>query len=199
MARDDDFYIPEGESRTRRPAVAAREEEDVDNELDSRVVDLDTDEESSFLRAQKRIPVRRGALPKKTANRLKQVSIALLFLGAIAAALGAAYFYGTGSWRFRIDSSDNIEVAGTQNVTHGQVMEIVGGDIGRNIFFVPLSDRNKQLEEIPWLGSATVMPLLPNHLRIEIPERTPIGFVRIRSNLSPLNPRASALPLPPLS
>ncbi|HTD22982.1 MAG TPA: FtsQ-type POTRA domain-containing protein [Terriglobales bacterium] len=199
MSRDDDFYIPERESRTRRPAVAAQAEEDVDNELDSRVVDLDTDEESSFLRAQKRIPVRRGALPKKTANRLKQVSIALLLLGVVAAALATAYFYGTGSWRFRIDSSDNIEVAGTQNVTHGQVMEIVGGDIGRNIFFVPLADRKKQLEEIPWVESATVMRLLPNHLRIEIHERTPIGFVRIGSKVSLIDASGVVLELPPHS
>src|SRR5215471_8733850 len=155
MPRDDDFYIPERESRSRRPAVAAREEENVDNELDSRVVNLENDEESAFLRGQKRIPVRRSALPKKTANRLKQVSIGLLIASSLAGAFSAAYYYGTGSGRFRLDSSDNIEVTATQNVTHDQVMEIfyTGGDIGRNIFFVPLPERKQQLEEIPWVES----------------------------------------------
>jgi len=199
MPRDDDFYIPERESRTRRPAVAAREEEDVDSELDSRVVDLENDEESAFLRGQKRIPVRRGALPRKTASRLKQASIGLLIAGSLGAALATAYFYGTGSWRFRVDSSDNIEVTGTQNVSHGQVMEIMGGDIGRNIFFIPLADRKKQLEEIPWVESATVMRLLPNRLKIELHERTPVAFVRIGSKVSLMDSSGVVLELPPHS
>jgi len=197
MPRDDEFYIPERESRTRRPAVAAREEEDVDGELDSRVVDLDNDEESPFLRAQKRIPVRRGALPKKTANRLKQVSIGLLLAASLGAALAIAYFYGTGSWRFRIDSGENVEVTGTQNVSHSQVMEIMGGDIGRNIFFVSLPERKKQLEEIPWVESATVMRLLPNHLQVELHERTPVAFVRIGSKVSLIDANGVVLELPP--
>jgi cell division protein FtsQ len=199
MPRDDEFYIPERESKSRRPAVAAREEEDVDNELDSRVVDLDGDEESAFLRGQRRIPVRRGALPKKTANRLRQVSIGLLIAGSIAGVVSTAYFYGTGSWRFRIDSSDNIEVTGTQNVTHNQVLEIMGGDIGRNIFFIPLSERKQQLEEIPWVESATVMRLLPNHLRVDLHERTPVAFVRMGSKVSLIDANGVMLELPPRS
>jgi hypothetical protein len=46
------------------------------------------------------------------------------------------YQYGKHSWRFRIDSSDQIEVAGAEHVAHAQIMEVMGGDIGRNIFFV---------------------------------------------------------------
>jgi len=47
-------------------AEAAREEMD-----DARLVDLDVDEESPFLRGQKRVSARRSTLPKKTANRLR--------------------------------------------------------------------------------------------------------------------------------
>ncbi|MGB9284412.1 MAG: hypothetical protein WCB59_10380, partial [Candidatus Sulfotelmatobacter sp.] len=46
-------------------AEGAREEMD-----DARLVDLDGDEESPFLRGQKRVSARRSSLPKKTANRL---------------------------------------------------------------------------------------------------------------------------------
>jgi cell division protein FtsQ len=201
MPRDDDFYIPERESRSRRPAVAAREEEGVDNELDSRVVDLDHDQESAFLRGQKRIPVRRGALPKKAANRLKQVSIGIAIVASLAGMFSIAYFYGTGSWRFRLDSSDNIEVTGTQTVSHAQVIEIFrqAGDIGRNIFYVPLLERKQQLEEIPWVESATVMRLLPNRLRVDVHERTPVAFVRIGSKVSLIDANGVGLELPPRS
>ncbi|MGA2355267.1 MAG: FtsQ-type POTRA domain-containing protein, partial [Terriglobales bacterium] len=94
------------------------------------------------------------------------------------------YRYGKHSWRFRIDSSDQIEVAGAEHVTHVQIMEVMGGDIGRNIFFVPLAQRKLQLEQIPWVESASVMRFVPNRLRIEIHERTPVAFARIGSHVS---------------
>ena len=52
------------------------------------------------------------------------------------------------------------------NVTRAQVLEVMGGDIGRNIFFVPLAQRQEQLEQIPWVESASVMRFVPNRLRV---------------------------------
>ena len=54
---------------------------------DSRLLDLETEQESPFLRGQKRISVRRGSLPKQTANRLKWVALALVAF----AILGSVY------------------------------------------------------------------------------------------------------------
>jgi cell division protein FtsQ len=151
---------------------------------DSRLLDLEADQESPFLRGQKRVSVRRGSLPKQTANRLKWVALAVFvfaILGAIAASL---YSYGKHSWRFRIDSSDQIEISGAQHVTKAQIMEVMGGDIGRNIFFIPLAQRKLQLEQIPWVESASVMRFVPNRLGVEIHERTPVAFARIGSRIS---------------
>src|SRR5438128_3809418 len=146
---------------------------------DARLLDLDAEQESPFLRGQKRVSVRRGSLPKKTVTRLTWTLIVLvvMFLGSVAVA--AVYHYGERSWRFRVESSDSIEITGLQNVTRSQVMEVIGGDIGRNIFFVPMAQRKKQLEQIPWVESASVMRFVPNRLRIEVQERTPIAFARI--------------------
>src|SRR6266550_7031123 len=72
---------------------------------DARLVDLDVNEESPFLRGQKRVSARRGSLPKKTANRLMWGCIAVFFLGIAAVASIAVYNYGERSWRFRIESS----------------------------------------------------------------------------------------------
>ena len=47
------------------------------------------------------------------------------------------------------ESSDDIEMAGLSNVTRAQVMEVMGGDIGRNVFFIPLDERQKQLRADP--------------------------------------------------
>ena len=160
------------------PDEPAREELD-----DARLLDLDAEKESPFLRAQKRVSVRRSPLPKKTATRL--LWAALIFIAAAVAFAGAVSFYqyGEHSWRFRLDSSDDIEMGGLSNVNRSQVMEVMGGDIGRNVFFIPLDKRQKQLEQIPWVESASVMRFAPNRIRIQIHERTPVAFARVGSKV----------------
>src|SRR5277367_5855430 len=65
-----------GSARGGSRADAGREELD-----DARLVDLDVDEESPFLRGQKRVSARRSALPRKTASRLlwAAATVAILF------------------------------------------------------------------------------------------------------------------------
>ncbi len=172
-------------------AAPAREHFD-----DSRVVDLEAEQESPFLRGQKRVSVRRGSLPKKTATGLKWAALALVVLGILGAFGAGLYRYGKHSWRFRIDSSDQIEVANAQHVTRAQIMDVMGGDIGRNIFFVPLAQRQQQLEQVPWVESASVMRFVPNRLRIEIHERTPVAFARIGSHISLIDAGGNLMELP---
>src|SRR5437667_10900333 len=75
---------------------------------DARLRDLYAEEESPFLRGQKRVSVRRGSLPKKTAARLTWavLGIAVVFLSGIAVA--SRYHYGAGSWRSRVASSADL-------------------------------------------------------------------------------------------
>jgi cell division protein FtsQ len=170
------LYPLPGDSQHRAP-----ERESFD---DARLVDLEAEQESPFLRGQKRVSVRRGSLPQKTANWLKRVALALVAFAILGAAGLGLYRYGERSWRFRVDSSDQIEVAGAEHVAHAHIMEVMGEDIGRNIFFVPLAQRKLQLEQIPWVESASVMRFVPNRLRIEIHERTPVAFARVGSHIS---------------
>ncbi len=151
---------------------------------DARLVDLDVDEESPFLRGQKRVSARRSSLPKKTANRLIWISLAAAVVCFATVAASGFYRYGERSWRFRVDSSDNIEIRGTQNVTKGQIMEVMGADMGRNVFFIPLAQQKAQLEQIPWVESASVMRFVPNRLKVEIHERTPVAFARVGPRIS---------------
>ncbi len=169
----------------------AREELD-----DARLVDLDVDEESPFLRAQKRVPARRGSLPRKTAHRLLWGFAALTVLCLLAVGAGALYHYGEHSWRFRIGSSDDIEVTGMENVTQAQIMEVMGADIGRNIFFIPLSQQKAQLEQIPWVETASVMRFVPNQLKVEIHERTPVAFARVGPRIFLIDAGGTLMELP---
>ena len=172
----------------------AREREPFD---DARLVDLEAEQESPFLRGQKRVSVRRGSLPKKTANRLMWVALTLVVVAILGAAGLGLYSYGERSWRFRVDSSDQIEVTGAEHVAHAHIMEVMGEDIGRNIFFVPLAQRKLQLEQIPWVESASVMRFVPNRLRIEIHERTPVAFARVGSHISLIDAGGTLMELGP--
>jgi cell division protein FtsQ len=178
-------------------AAHSREDEAREDIDDARLLDLDADEESPFLRGQKRVSARRSTLPKKTANGLLWAAVAA---GVICVAgLGAAwlYHYGEHSWRFRVESSDNIEVTGMQNVSKSQIMEVMGSDIGRNIFFIPLAQQKAQLEQIPWVESASVMRFVPNRLKVEIHERTPVAFARVGPRMSLIDAGGTLMELTP--
>jgi cell division protein FtsQ len=172
----EELYPARAESARAGVRDSGNPEPEID---DARLVDLDVNEESPFLRGQKRVSARRSSLPKKTANRLLWAVVAALVV--CVAGLGAAwlYNYGEHSWRFRVESSDNIEVTGMQNATKAQIMEVMGADIGRNIFFIPLGQQKAQLEQIPWVEAASVMRFVPNRLKVEIHERTPVAFARV--------------------
>src|SRR5260370_11992677 len=147
-------------------------------------ISLEGDEEVQFLRTQKRVPVRRGPITKKTANQLK-TTVMLAVLVALFGCLGwAAHAYGTQTSRFRIESSDSIAIAGVHNASRAQVMDVVGSDLGRNVFLVPLQERKQKFEQIPWVESATVMRLLPNRIAVSLIEPAPVAFILIASKTS---------------
>jgi cell division protein FtsQ len=183
----EELYPPSHESAHRVPDEAPD---------DQRLLDLDVEQESPFLRGQKRISVRRGSLPKKAATGLTWGILALAVVLVCGAVVAALYHYGEHSWRFRVESSDDIEVAGLQNVTRYQIMEVMGGDIGRNIFFVPLTERKQALEKIAWVESASVMRFVPNRLKIEIHERTPVAFARVGSKILLIDSVGTLMDLP---
>ena len=196
MARDDARFIAARVAPARVDLTRDEPSSPQKFEADLSPIDLEAEEEPKFLRTQKRVPVRRGALPKKAASRLKIVLALCAILAFMGTAYGVAYGYSTHSWRFRLQSSDNISLEGLRNVSRGQVMDVFGADVGRNVFFIPLEDRRKQLEEIPWVESAEVIRLLPDRLAVYIHERTPVAFVQIGSRIGLIDARGVLMDLP---
>jgi cell division protein FtsQ len=183
MARKNSTTTPEEDLEAAANDSAVRSRGYDESPLDARMLDLDDEAESPFLRGQKRVPVRRGAIPRKAASRIRIAFILILVVASIALIGITLHQYATNSWRFRIDTSDNIQIFGTGNVSRAQVLDVMASDIDRNVFFVPLDQRKKQLEQIAWVQSALVMRLLPNRLQIAIRERTPVAFVEINSHV----------------
>lgn len=194
MARDD-AQLRQVELPTRVDVVSSRDDE-LASEFSASSSLAEPNSEPQFRRAERRVSVRKGPLPKKTAGRVRMALVAMAALAMAAAAYGGIYRYGTRNWRFRIDSSDDIAVRGLDKVTRQQVMDVLGADIGRNVFFIPLEQRRKQLEEIPWIQSADVMRLLPNRIAVTIHERTPIAFAQIGNRVQLIDANGVLMEMP---
>jgi cell division protein FtsQ len=191
---------PKSSSRTRSSAdrsAIAMDDDDSELLINREDLDLDLDgEEAQFLRTNRRVPVRRNAIPKRAASQLKIAGVIAAVVVACGGLSAWAYGYGMTSWRFRIQSSDAVEISGVKNASRAHVMEVAGADIGRNVFFVPLDERKKQLEQIPWVQEATVMRLLPNRIAVSIHERTPVAFAQIGSRISLIDANGVVMGLP---
>ena len=99
--------------------------------------------------------------------------------------------------RFRIDTAASIQTVGNSQLTRDDLLSVFGADIGRNVFFIPLSTRRAELERIPWVEHATVMRILPNQLRVAVRERTPIAFVRVGDQVKLVDAAGVILDMPP--
>ncbi|MGH9512385.1 MAG: cell division protein FtsQ/DivIB [Terriglobales bacterium] len=197
ISQDELYPPPDWRDEERADPYRDRDKDRDEQGLDdARLLDLDAEQESPFLRGQRRVSVRRGTLPKKTVTGLAWTALAACVAFFCMVGVAALYHYGEHSWRFRVESSDDIDVTGIHNVLRSQVMEIMGGDIGRNIFFIPLTRRKAQLEQIPWVRSASVMRFAPNRIAIRIVERTPVAFARIGSKVFLIDEAGTPMDLP---
>ncbi len=192
------FRRGRAQEQRRARTSGIRNEDDSELLINPEDLDLESldDEEARFLRTEKRVPVRRNSIPKKTASQLKIAGVIAAAVITVGGLSSWAYSYGIHSWRFRIESSDSVEISGVHNASRAQVMEVAAADIGRNIFFVPLEERKRQLEQIPWVEQASVMRLLPNHIAVTIQERVPVAFAQIGPRVSLIDAKGVVMGMP---
>jgi len=192
-AEDEAVSRPGGPLSFRRPAAdPVRPRREV---VDDYTDDADTE---AFLRASGRNRrVRRGIIPK-TRNGwiIAGVSIGLS-LAAVAAGCYATLHYMTTNDTFRITSSQQMELDGNSHLSRAQMLSVFGEDVDRNIFHVPLQERRAQLEQMPWVEHATVMRLLPNHLRVHVTERVPVAYLRQGGDIGLIDANGVILDIPP--
>lgn len=135
-------------------------------------------EEPAFTRRKGGVRLRFRTLPKSWWGRSALIGGGLLVLGVAAVAVAEVRHFMTHDPRFVLASSSAIQLEGNHHLTREQAMSVFGADIERNIFRMPLSQRKADLERLPWVEHATVMRLLPNRIRVNVTERTPVAFVR---------------------
>jgi cell division protein FtsQ len=115
---------------------------------------------------------------RSTGGRIVLGTLAVVLVGAVGVGFVVARTYVLHDPRFVVASSDDIQIGGNAHLSRAQVLSVFGGDLERNIFRVSLAERRADLERLPWVEHATVMRLLPDRIRVQIKERTPVAFVR---------------------
>jgi cell division protein FtsQ len=138
----------------------------------------------------------RTAIPRGLAGRIIVGSAALFVLGVALVSVVGLRKYLLHDDRFEVATSSEIEIQGNEHLTRAQILSVFGADLERNIFKVPLAERRSDLERLPWVAHATVMRLLPNHLRIAVTERVPVAFVRQGTELGLVDANGVLLDMP---
>ena len=154
------------------------------------------DDEPRYLRRQKPVEIRR----KKFSGRSWPFYRRVLFIGvmgvaSVSAAWAAGRFLLYGQ-QMLLTEPDQIEVNGNHIVSRETVLQQFVHDRGRSVLRVPLDARRSALEEISWIESATVQRILPNRLRVNLTERTPIAFLRNGTELALIDARGVILDRP---
>ena len=153
-------------------------------DADSYRPELIAEDEPRYLRRQKPVEIRR----KKFSGRGWPFYRRVLVLSVVGVAGMTVAFYGMQfllySPSMLLLKPDQIEVSGNHIVGREAVLQQFVHDRNRSVLQIPLDTRRTQLEQIPWVESASVQRILPNRLRVELTERTPVAFLRNGNELA---------------
>jgi cell division protein FtsQ len=145
---------------------------------DSYRADTVHEDEPRYLRRQKPVEIRRKKFGGKSASFYRRAFVfGVVATGLItAAALASDFLYH--SPQVALLKPEQIELTGNHVVSRDAVLQQFVRDRGRSVLSIPLDTRRSALEEISWVDTANVQRILPNRIRVEITERTPIAFLR---------------------
>ncbi len=185
--------------RSRQPEPTSRR--DFGDDFASTLPDTSGDDDTASRRRKPgyrlRLSGRALQVPKTLWGRIFSAIAFLIFLAAVTAILLSVRSFFLHDPRFTVPASSAIQTTGNTHLGRAQLLSVFGEDVERNIFNIPLAQRRTELQSLPWVQHATVMRLLPNHIRISIVERTPIAFTRQGNQIGLVDASGVLLDMPP--
>ena len=142
------------------------------------------DEEPKYLRRQKPLEIKRRKFGRKAWMTYLRVSLWILAGLAVACMAYVAENFLLHAPAMALLRPDQIHIAGNRYVPPANVLGIFAADRNHSVLLIPLAQRRRQLESLPWVEQAAVRRALPNRIEVEITERTPIAFLRDGSEMN---------------
>jgi cell division protein FtsQ len=146
--------------------------------------ELLADEEPRYLRRQKPLEIRRKKFGGRTWPFYRRVLVLTVAGATIATGLTLTVRFLMYSPQVLLLKPDQIELTGNHIVGREAVLQPFVRDRNRSVLRIPLDARRAQLEQLPWVESASVQRILPNRIRVELTERTPVAFLRNGNELA---------------
>lgn len=122
--------------------------------------------------------------PTRRRPRWRRLAGPALKYGLLALlALYAAYRGGGAVIQARMLLIDRIVIRGTDRLSSGAVLAMLGGLRGENIVSTDLSIWRRRLLASPWVRDAALRRALPSTVEVLVSERQPIGIARLVGEL----------------
>jgi cell division protein FtsQ len=141
-------------------------------------------DEPRYLRRQKPVEIRRKKFGGKSAAFYRNIFLALLIAAVCAVSAYALGNFLLHSPKVLLLKPDQVEVTGNHIVAREAVLAPFYRDRGRSVLRIPLDTRRTEIEQISWVQTASIQRILPNRIRVDVSERTPIAFVRNGTELA---------------
>lgn len=136
-------------------------------------------ESSSYLRRKKPVRVSRGLGDwRQLPWRRIGIVAAALSLGVTSAYSVDRYLHTNERFVFAADGS-SLLVSGLSYVKREEVRAIFDPDFGKNLFDIPIDERQQWLASLPWVEQATVARVGTHQIWAHIQERRPVAFARV--------------------
>jgi cell division protein FtsQ len=166
-------------------------------EADSYRPELLTDEEPRYLRRQRPVEIRRKKFAGRGWSFYRRVAILGVagITGVSVVVVGVRFLLY--SPQFALAKPDQIDLTGNKIVSRESVLKQFLRDRHRSVLQIPLDKRRSELEQLPWVETASVQRILPNRIRVELTERTPIAFARGSNQLYLIDAHGVILDRPP--
>jgi cell division protein FtsQ len=142
------------------------------------------EEEPRYLRRQKPVEIRRKRFGRRSWGQFKRwvVLVPSMILGGAILYVTVHFFLF--SPKVILAHPDQILITGNHYVSRTAILEKFIADRNHSVLRVPLDERRRAIAEVPWVEQATVERLLPNRIRVELTERTPVAFLRLGNDLA---------------
>jgi cell division protein FtsQ len=154
------------------------------------------EDEPKFLRRQKPLEIRKRKFSRKSWPLYRRVLVGGIAALCAGFALYEVVTYLLYSPGVALVSAEQIEIRGNRFVPPDAITEKFSADLGRSVVRVPLTERREGVESLAWVEEANVQRVMPNRIRVEVTERTPIAFLRTGSDLSLIDAQGVILDRP---